>query len=241
VKRSRSQIDSLIQSVAKTPPDWWDSVPLNYPKTLDLTGTYESKKWEPQKKVGAHFWSIITPNPGRWRGGIRLLHHILTVRKQDRPRLAQAMHMLANSYRNYEKDWARAAFWYRKAIGINKAIRQLPPAQGVVGLAECYYRLGSQSMAAGELASYRLDIYPIEGAIKLWAEMGQTRRALSLANAMARQVPARAYVCAGNIYRRMGKYAEAVSAFETSSTRPWTCRASPTARTAARPRATGGR
>ena len=211
--RTPAEVNQLIDQTGRTPPDWWDSVPLNYPRTLDLIGTYTSKQWEPQKKLGAHFFSIITPNPSRWRGGIRLLHHVLSVRKDDPPRLAEAMNMLANSYRTYEKDYARAAFWHRKATEKTDQLYAHP----IVGLAECYYRLGSASMASAQLSRYGLDRQPFTGAIKLWAEMGQTKLALSLAQGyVSAGRAAEGCLYAADILRKLGRYDEALGLYEKS-------------------------
>jgi len=209
--RTRAEIDALIEEVGRTPPAWWDSVSLNYPQTLDLTGTYQSKQWEPRKKLGAYVFSVVIPNPRRWRGTIKLLHRVLGVRKDDPPRLAQAMNQLANAYSRFEKDWARGAFWYRKGLQGSRR----PSAHDVVGLAECYLRLGSKAMSAGLLRRYSLDRMAFGGAIKLWTEMGETDRALRLADAMTRsRHPAYGWLLTGNIYRRIGKYTEAVTCFE---------------------------
>ena len=35
-KLTRADVATLIENQGKTPPDWWDSVQLNYPPTLDL-------------------------------------------------------------------------------------------------------------------------------------------------------------------------------------------------------------
>jgi uncharacterized protein with FMN-binding domain len=132
-KRSPAEIDALIESVGKTPPPWWDSVPLKYPDTLDLAGTAPpAKGWAPQQDLGAYYWSVISPNPARWREGIRLLHHVLTVRKDDKQRLAETMNQLAECYHKYEQDWVRSAFWRRKAMAqgtrafANLDLKQVP-------------------------------------------------------------------------------------------------------------------
>ena len=209
--RSVSEIDALIEKTSQTPPPWWDSVPLNYPRTLDLTGKYQSTKWEPQKKLGAYMFSVITPNPGRWRSAIKLWHHVLSVRKNDPTGLAQAMNQLAMAYRRYEKDYARSAFWYRKAM----AAGHRPYGIDVVGLAECYRHLGSAAMAQAHMKRYGLDRSPYGEAIRLWAEMGQVDLAIRLAGAMIRQGYAgQGYMYLGNVYRLVGRNAEALAAYE---------------------------
>ena len=36
-ERTREEVLVLIEHAGKTKPDWWDSVPLTYPETLDLS------------------------------------------------------------------------------------------------------------------------------------------------------------------------------------------------------------
>ena len=72
------------------------------------------------------------------------------------------------------QDYPRAAFWLRRA-GVKKGD---PDA---VMLAECYWRMGSRHMALAELMSPRLPL----SAIKLYGDLGETRRAVQLARAFA--------------------------------------------------------
>ena len=111
--RSQADVAAMIQNAGKNRPEWWDSVQLNYPRTLDLAGTNPVKGWHPKRNLGTYVWSIVNPNPGRWKEGIKLLHHVLSVRKADRPRLRQTMDMLASSYHRLLRDRPRAAFWWQ--------------------------------------------------------------------------------------------------------------------------------
>ena len=205
-----AEIDAVIEQAGRTQPEWWGAVSLDYPRTLDLTGKYTSRKWEPQKKIGAYFYSVVTPSPRRWRPGIKLLHEALAVRKDDPLRLGQAMTMLAGCYRNFERDYARAAFWYRGAAGKADKVH----AHSIVALAECYWRLGGASMASGHMTRHGLQSTPFGPAIKLWADMGQTQRALGLARAYSKGSRAPdGYLYTGNILRRLGRYDEAIAVY----------------------------
>jgi uncharacterized protein with FMN-binding domain len=77
-------------------------------------------------------------------------------------------------YHNLHQDYARAAFWWRQA-GVDKAN---PPRGPSVHLAECYWRLGNKQMAVDVLR--KMNPIPYDG-IKLWADMGETDKALSIA------------------------------------------------------------
>jgi len=208
-QRSASQITALIQRAGKTMPDWWDSVKLNYPKTLDLAGTNPVKGWQPQRNIGAHFWSIVTPNPSRWKSGIKLLHHVMDVRRNDRLRQAQAMDMVANYYSRYLLDYARSAYWHQQASRAGAR----PTLHGVVGLAECYYYLGSKRMALSLLSKYGLNRRGSVPGIKLMMDMGRFDTAMTMAGDVARMMPHAGYLAAGNIYRHTRKYDKAIEAY----------------------------
>jgi uncharacterized protein with FMN-binding domain len=80
-----------------------------------------------------------------------------------------------------------------------------------VKLAGCYWKLGSKQMAVdllGKLPNY-------SNSIKLWADMGETTRALQLAEAYARAgYQDIAYLYAGDACRILGKYDEATAYYE---------------------------
>lgn len=207
-RSSRAEIDAVIDRAGSTQPDWWDSVRLNYPPTLDLAGTQQIKGWQPERALGAYFWSIVNTNRDKWREGIRLLHEAIAVRQNDRPRQAEAMGQLAECYRHYLNDWARAAYWYRKAL----AADWRPSVNAVVGLAESYWRLGSEPMAVEALSRYQMDRVGYPDSIKLWAQMGQTDRAIRLAEDLAASgQPDLGYLCAGNACRLAGRNKEALA------------------------------
>jgi len=202
--RTKAEVDALIQKAGTTPPDWWDSVPLDYPQTLDLTWPKQVKgPWDPQRNIGQYIWSTINENPSRWRPGIKFLHHLLTVFKDDKEKLGRAMNDLAGAYYRLQQDWARAAFWWRKAA------EQGPlPFNALVALAECYWRLGNRQMAIAQLS--RATAYFSVGIIKLWSDMGDLDQAVRDAEDMAKAgAPDLAYLAAADACRLHGKYARA--------------------------------
>ena len=213
VKLSASTINALVQREGKALPDWWDSVKLNYPRTLDLPGTNRVQGWQPQINLGAHFFTIVTPHPGRWKSGIKLLHHVVDVRKDDRMRQGEAMGMLANYYLRYLEDYPRAAYWNLQ--GGRAGGR--PTLHGVVGLAECYFHLGNKQMAIALLTKYGLHTNFSAPGAKLWAELGQVDRALNMSMAMARMAPDRGYLSAGNLHRLIGKYDQAMACYSKAA------------------------
>jgi len=208
-------IAKRIEQQGVTPPDWYDSTPLNYPRTLDLSWPEPppDKAWNNQKNMGQYIWDIINPNPAKWREGTKLLHHMLEVNK-DRPEtLRRIMDALGRFYHNLLQDDARAAFWWQKA-GVGEPDTRFRNSAPL--LAECYYRLGSKPMASQLLMQVEKTA-PQFSLIKVWADMGELARALQLAEAYARgnaSVAAIAYMYAGDACRTNGDYAKAMDYYQ---------------------------
>ncbi len=205
--RSNAEIEKLIDSVGRTPPEWYDSVKLEYPKSLDLNWPQPppTNEWNNQKNVGQYVWDVINPNPNKWQSGIRFMHFLLEKHASNVELRTRVMETLGRMYFDFFRDYPRAAFWWR-AAEVDK--RQL--SQGV-HLAECYWRMGNQKMAQDLLAKLP-NYYP---AIKLWADMGQTDKALRVAGAFAQSgYVDMAYLSAGDTCRTVGKLDDAVSYYE---------------------------
>jgi uncharacterized protein with FMN-binding domain len=211
-RRTKAEVDALINELGRKPPEWFDATPLNYPKTLDLSWPLSPPQgpWNAQKNVGQYIWSIINENPSKWREGIRLLHHLLTLHKDDPAKRERDMEALGRMYHNLHQDYARAAFWWRQA-GVEKT--QSPPA-AAVHLAECYWRLGNRQMAAEQLRKMRAVPYD---AIKLWADMGEIQQALSIASQATKSPTGQhhfAYLYAADACRVAGRFNEAIGYYE---------------------------
>lgn len=187
---SRAAIERFIENAGSSPPDWFDTTPLQYPNTLDLSWPLkpQGKGWQANRYVFHYLWSNVYPNPGRWKSGTKLIHHILS-RHRDQPAiLARDMRELGHMYFRLFQDYPRAAFWYRKS-GVEKGTA---PS---VHLAECYWRLGSKAMALEEMKARSVPI----AAVKLYSDMGETERALQLIEAFARVgQPHQAYLLGGD-------------------------------------------
>lgn len=207
--RTRQDIDRLIDQLGRTPPDWFNATPLVYPPTLDLSFArpQPGAPWNNQRNLGQYLWDIINPNPGKWREGVRLLHHVLGVNQGNADSQARTMDALGRMYHNLLEDYARAAFWWRKA-GVDKH-DDFP--ESTAHLADCYFRLGNKQMAV-ELLSKGPTTSPM---IKVWADMGETDRAIKLAEALAASaIPEVAYMYAGDACRLAGRYPQAISYYE---------------------------
>jgi uncharacterized protein with FMN-binding domain len=213
IERTREEVQALIDKVGRTPPDWFDSTPLNYPRTLDLSWPNPAKKeWNNQKFVGQYVWEIINPNRSKWREGIRLLHHVVAVSEDKPATQKKALNQLGTLYCSLLEDWPRAAFWWQKAgSGTSGGMGQGGFRVGYeVGLARCYWELGNRDMAV-ELLS-RVGRYNT-GAVHLWAELGEHDRALQMAERHARQYTT-AYLTCGDICRHARRYDEALAHYQ---------------------------
>ncbi len=202
--RSKAEVLAEIDEKGKTAPGWYESTPLDYPKTLDLNWPMPAPKpWNSSKNVGQYIWDRINPNANNWRGGVKFMHHILATTDSADVR-QRAMKTLGSMYHNLLQDYARSAFWYRQA-GVEKTLSQFPHPG--VQLADCYFHLGSPSMARDILKKMPRKPY---NAIKLLGDLGETSEALRLANAFAKTGQAStSYLYAGDACRVAGRLKEA--------------------------------
>ena len=205
--RSKAEIEELIDGVGKTPPEWYDSVKLDYPRSLDLNWPQPppTKEWDARRNVGQYVWEIINANPSKWKSGVRFMHFMLEKHANNVQLRTRVMQTMGRMYFDFFRDYPRAAFWWR-AAGVDKA--ELP--QGV-HLAECYWRMGNEKMAK-DLLGKLPNFYQ---AIKLWADMGETDKALRVAGAFAQSgYTDMAYLGAGDACRTVGKLDDAVAYYE---------------------------
>lgn len=209
-RRSVAEIKTLIATAGKTPPDWYDATPLNYPQTLDLSWAKPANKaWDPSKNIGQFMWTTINENPSRWREGARFLHFMVGHTKGDATLQARSMNELGRVYFELLQDYPRAAFWYEQA-GVGRG-GQFDSSKNGAHLAECYWRLGSKQMAETLLGK----MPHTYASIKLWGDMGETQKAVLLGNAALKSAknPASAYLMIGDAYRVVGDYDKAEQAY----------------------------
>ncbi|MBI3830995.1 MAG: FMN-binding protein [Planctomycetes bacterium] len=207
LKRTREQLDAFIEKEGTTPPEWWSDVKLNYPPDLDLTWGM-NRGADVNKNLGMYIWNVINVNPSRWKEGARLLHHALTVNKDDPAKLKMTMDALAKIYHDLLQDYARAAYWWRKAGSTGSGNCPL-------GLADCYRILGSKELAVDVLEKYK---QPMQFAtIRSWAEVGEHEKALNMALDMAKSNPALkgwSLMLAGDVCRIGARYKDAIDYYQ---------------------------
>lgn len=211
-----ARINAIIEKDGREAPPWWNSVTLNFPATLDLSWPNQRPtRMSPETNVAHYFIRIINPHHERHKEGCKLMHHILAVNK-DPSIQAKAMAMLGRIYGIYLHDYARGAFWYRKA-----AKSDVLNARDLADLAFYYYKLGSREMA---LASIDLDgeIF-IPGqpggtvsahTVRVLGSIGKLDSALELARNIAEVSTEDAYLAAGDVCRYHGRFDEAVKWYE---------------------------
>jgi len=209
VTRTRDEVEALIKEEGGTSPQWWDSVQLTYPETLDMSWPLRPEgPWNARKNVGQYIWDVINPNPGRWKEGVKLVHHLMILHKDDSAKVCRSMNTLGRMFHDLLEDWPRAAFWWRMSA-------QRGGAYDPLGLAHCYWKLGNKAMAVEILSQYGQD-YTRHGAIiRLWAEMGEFDKAIKLAEQKARFGAADVgYLAAGDICRLRGDSKQALAYYE---------------------------
>ena len=205
--RTEAEVEALISKAGQTRPDWWDSVKLTYPKTLDLTFRQSKEGWKPNKYIGQYIISNVRPFPKRWRLGAKVLEHAWEVNRGNARAQRATADNLAMHYGIYLEDWARAAHWWRVSL---KLWGDRPPASHGVQLAECYRRLGNRAMAVRQASAVMRQRWLHVGLIKLWSDLDDLPKALSVAEKMAKAgVPDQAYLTAADACLRHGTFDEA--------------------------------
>ncbi len=205
--RTPAEINRLINQAGATRPDWFDATPLDYPRTIDLSWPKYKGPWNPNKDAGQFIWSRINENPRRWKEGVKFLHHVLSVNKTNSSAQQKAVEKLGHCYHNLLGDWARGAFWWRKLEQHNM--------NSYLGLADCYWKLGSKQMVAESLDKISTDRTRYGSVIKLWSDMGELKTALRLADTSARAGnKSGAYVAAGDACRQHGRFSESIAYYQ---------------------------
>ncbi|MEL6106430.1 MAG: FMN-binding protein [Planctomycetota bacterium] len=205
-QRTEREVLALIESSGKTPPDWFESTKLNYPKTLDLAWPLKAPPggWNTRKNVGQFIWSVVNENPPRWRSGVKLVHHLVSLHQGEPALLSRDMNQLGKMYFELLQDYERAAYWYQRG----------EPTMGTpngVHLAECYWRLGNREMALDLMRGKSLNV----AAIKLLGDMGEIEWSLRLTKAFAKsRASYQANILAGDALRQAGRLDEAIAAYQ---------------------------
>ena len=201
-----AEIEAQIAKAGKTPPEWWDSVKLTVPTNLDLTGTSAAARANPTRELARFFHFNYDQNPYRYQEGCKLVHHILSLAKDNKEIKLWALQKLGQYYGQLLQDYPRGVFWYRKAAEVG-GLRTLD----VSILASCYGKLGCKEMALAELE--KAEELNSQG-IRVLAELGEVDKALGLAVQLAAVSPDEGNLLAGDLCRFTGKYDEAIKYYQ---------------------------
>src|SRR6185437_4165810 len=115
-QKTKKEVEEVIASVGKTPPDWLDATPLNFPQTLDLDFPQKpAGNWNNQKNVAQYVWDVINPNPAKWHEGLKFAYHLSDLHKGDAEVKGRVAGVIAGMYHHLFEDYARAAYWFRQS------------------------------------------------------------------------------------------------------------------------------
>ena len=212
IERSPKEIQAIIDQLGRTPPDWFEQTILDFPATLDLTWPDEKPPtWNYTRHIEHYIWDIINSNPARYRNGLRFLHHLLEVNRASPTTIAKIMNEMGRMYFEFFNDYARAAFWWQNAKITSDPRYQ--KSDNPAHLAECYWRLGNRDYALQTLEALPLTF----GTIKLWGDLSETDRAISLAKqALANGLEAsEVHLLAGDALRNAERFEEAISEYRS--------------------------
>ena len=207
-RRTRAEVDALVEKAGQSKPDWWDQVPLDYPRTLDLARTQEFKGWDKQHILSVYVMGVVNPDPSLWKPAAKLLHHVLDTYKDDPKNVRQTQLELAHVWGNLLGDYARGAYWFKKA----GSLTAMQDAQ----LARFYRLLGDPTLTREIATAYDMDDTGNGGIIRMWSSIGDFEQALRAARVKgdALEEPDVAYLAAGDACRREGKFDDAVAYYE---------------------------
>jgi len=202
VARTLQELEQHIEEAGKTAPAWLDDTPLEYPETLNLDWEKVAEGWQPNINLQTHVFGVIGRNATTLRRGIRLMHHVLEVNKDDPEKAKRTMTELGRLYAHAEEH-VQAAYWHQKA-GVNRA-------EDAIAVAVCYHKLGCPQAAVNMLNRVQSSGRTPVGLITAWAEIGQMGRAKRLAEQLGgTSVGDAAFLAMGNACRRAGEYGKAL-------------------------------
>jgi len=204
-------IAKLVDAAAKTKPDWWEQVTLNYPQTLDLSCPSGAGGWNAAKQPGVWMWDVINPNPKRWQEGTKFWHFVLANAKQNKLATAEqsATNTLGHCYGDLLQDWPRAIYWYQQ-----REAKYGKSDEQTVELAHAYLRLGSRALATKTLKPLTQDVTRHGSVIQMWAVLGDYPTAYRLAQARVASSEDVGWFMYGYTAQLEGSWAKALDAFK---------------------------
>ncbi|MFN3192561.1 MAG: FMN-binding protein [Aureliella sp.] len=204
-ERTEAEVRQRIENEGASKPPWFSATKLNHPKTLELDWPLKAEgPWNESKNVGQYMWGRVNPNPGRWRPGIKLIYECMKIHEDQPELLKRDYTALGSKYFELLQDYPRAAYWYEKGnVQMNTPVG--------IHLAECYFKLGSKTMAMNLMRGKSLHF----DAIKLLGEMGEIEEALNVTRIYGKtRLFNEAYLNAGDALRSAGRLDEAIDYYQ---------------------------
>lgn len=253
--KTKEQVDTLIKQTGSTNPNWWDSVELSYPKTLDMNwpvtqgiwdgrgGSGRGERGQPGQRatrgvpgargatptnIDQYLMQIVYPNQALHKQGIKLVHQLLEMHKNDPNKSKRDMNMLGYMYYDLMFDYARAAYWWQKSTEAGGSAVIL-----TTKLARCYYELGSKSAVTTMLNNLDSGTLPNNrDVIKLWVTIGEFDKALAMLESgsttagtgrtglSGNNPQLQNNMLAGEICRQAGRYDQAIAYYQKVADTP---------------------
>lgn len=225
--KTKAEVDEVIKAAGSEKPGWWESAELDYPETLDLEWPVRQAGFGGGRRgfggqpggqaapvnVDDYLSQVVYTDPSKYKAGIKLVDHLMTLHQEDSTKLQRSLDTLGNMYYQLMGDYARAAFWWQKSGETGGTVDPIKTAH-------CYYELGSKS-AAQELL---LQINETaarnnKDLIKMWAQIGDIDKALEMVESFSGggrggMAQNDKYLFSAELCRGAGQYDKAIEFYE---------------------------
>ncbi|NRA39478.1 MAG: FMN-binding protein [Planctomycetes bacterium] len=210
-KISDRDVKKMIAKVGKEKPDWWEATNLNYPKSLNFQTIDKSVgKWNNSVNVNQWIWDKIHPNEKKWNEGIKTIHLIRSKFKDDKNIVKKCNLVLGRMYHDLIQDFARSAYYLQEG-GVGKGSGEI---SSYIQLGNAYLQLGSKKMALSAVKPIRSDGTEHGMLTQLYADMGDYKKAIALAQGMTRRIESTGYLKLGDIARVQGDYKKSLAYYQ---------------------------
>jgi len=234
VNKTKAQVDEAIQAAGSEKPDWWESVNMDYPETLDMSWPVRQNTMGGRGRRGGgrrggqggqsgdqasttnvddYLSQVVYTDPSKYKAGIKLVDHLMNLHKEDGEKLQRSQNTLGNMFYQLIGDYARAAFWWQKCSESGGTVDPLK-------MAHCYAELGSKSAAQEMLLQVDENAARNnKDLIKMWAQIGELDRALEMVESFSGggrggMNQNDKYLFSGELCRGAGQYDKAIGFYE---------------------------
>lgn len=203
--KSKAEIDTLIEEIGSTAPDWWDSVELRIPETLDMNWPVRMRFQQGRGGFGFRGGrggfrgrgSFITQNTSGYGqdNSKGVDQYLIQVIYPNAPRHQEGIKLVNHLMIMHKDDRQKLArslstlgdlFYdllndYARAVFWWQKASKMGGSIDSLKLARCYFELGSKSAAYEILANLNSGYRGSnKEAIKFWANMGEVDKALEM-------------------------------------------------------------